>query len=68
MINAYEVTLLGVNTKGQRHISIVRKHQFKDYQQLEDYSKANGFGGMLAPNQTIISDLTGFCVLNPEKI
>lgn len=70
MINAYEVTLLGVNTKGQRQVLILSKHFFQEDQQLADYCRINGFGKMLKPNQTLIpeNELSGFCVLNPDKL
>lgn len=70
MIIGYEVTVLGFNSQGQRQVSIIKKCQFKNNQQLADCIKKKGFGGMLAPKQTIISEkkLAGCCILNPDKL
>lgn len=70
MINAYEITLLSVNNQGQRQVQILKKHHFESDRQMADYARENGFGRMLKPNQALISEseLSGFFVLNPEKI
>lgn len=69
-MNVYEVTLLSVNSQGQRQVQILKKHHFESDRQMADYAKENGFGRMLKPNQALIlqSELSDFFVLNPENL